>query len=179
MHLTCHPDTPCEAIARIDVDVSRSRSGILQLQYTATGRIAGVRWPALASPSRTDELWRHTCFEAFLRPGASETYYEFNLAPSTQWAAYRFDAYRAGMVTVSEVTDPRVVVQSGPSQFILQTTIDLAHLPQAAPWHLGLSAVIEETGGRISYWALCHPPGKPDFHHADCFARQIAAASDT
>jgi len=32
-----------------------------------------------------------------------------------------------------------------------------------------ISAVIEEADGTKSYWALAHPPGKPDFHHADCF----------
>jgi hypothetical protein len=36
--------------------------------------------------------------------------------------------------------------------------------------------VIEETNGRKSYWALAHPPGKPDFHHSDCFALGLPAA---
>jgi hypothetical protein len=35
--------------------------------------------------------------------------------------------------------------------------------------------VIEETNGRLSYWALAHPPGKPDFHHSDCFALELPA----
>ena len=43
-----------------------------------------------------------------------------------------------------------------------------------ALWRLGLSAVIEDTSGRKSYWALAHPPGKPDFHHADCFAHEFS-----
>ena len=28
--------------------------------------------------------------------------------------------------------------------------------------------------GGISYWALAHPPGKPDFHHADGFALELS-----
>jgi hypothetical protein len=44
------------------------------------------------------------------------------------------------------------------------------------PLRLGLSAVIEETSGRKSYWALAHPPGKPDFHHPDCFALELPPA---
>jgi len=40
---------------------------------------------------------------------------------------------------------------------------------------IGLSAVIEETDGTKSYWALRHPPGKPDFHHPDCFALTLGA----
>ena len=47
----------------------------------------------------------------------------------------------------------------------------------ALPWdrtgELGISAVIEEQDGRLSYWALAHPPGKPDFHHRDCFALRL------
>ena len=52
----------------------------------------------------------------------------------------------------------------------------LPDLPRDAPWQLGLSAVIEEADGRLSYWALAHPPGKPDFHHSDCFALELPAA---
>jgi hypothetical protein len=33
--------------------------------------------------------------------------------------------------------------------------------------------VIEETNGAKSYWALKHPPGKPDFHHADGFVLEL------
>ena len=43
-------------------------------------------------------------------------------------------------------------------------------------WRLGLSAVIEEADGTKSYWALAHPPGSPDFHHADCFVVELPAA---
>jgi len=40
----------------------------------------------------------------------------------------------------------------------------------------GLSAVIEDISGGTSYWALAHPPGKPDFHHADGFALEFSPA---
>jgi hypothetical protein len=75
-----------------------------------------------------------------------------------------------------EPAAPRIAVHIAAATFELDATLDLASLPAAA-WALGLTAVIEETNGRKSYWALKHPPGKPDFHHADCFAAQIAAAS--
>jgi hypothetical protein len=38
-----------------------------------------------------------------------------------------------------------------------------------------LSAVIEAKDGSKSYWALAHPPSKPDFHNADCFTARLAA----
>jgi hypothetical protein len=46
-------------------------------------------------------------------------------------------------------------------------------LPQNAA-RIGLSAVIEEQDGTISYWALRHAAGKPDFHHPDGFAMELA-----
>jgi hypothetical protein len=36
-----------------------------------------------------------------------------------------------------------------------------------------VSAVVETLDGALSYWALRHPPGKPDFHHADSFALEL------
>jgi hypothetical protein len=58
----------------------------------------------------------------------------------------------------------------------LQATVELRSLlalSRQSPWRVGLSAVIEDTSGRKSYWALAHPPGKPDFHHEDCFAHEL------
>ena len=46
-------------------------------------------------------------------------------------------------------------------------------LPQGRPLRLGLSAVVEDVDGILSYWALRHPSGKPDFHHTDAFALQL------
>jgi hypothetical protein len=33
--------------------------------------------------------------------------------------------------------------------------------------------VIEAADGGKSYWALAHPPGRPDFHHAAGFAAHL------
>ena len=37
------------------------------------------------------------------------------------------------------------------------------------------AAVVEEADGRLSYWALRHPPGRPDLHHADAFALRLTS----
>jgi hypothetical protein len=148
------------------------------LTYAVSGTISDLRMPPVAEPVRTDELWRHTCFEAFIRGAADAEYYEFNLAPSTQWAAYQFDAYRSGMRHAAGISTPAIQVTPGTDGFTLRALLDLGRsgLPGNAPWRLGLSAVIEETSGRQSYWALAHPPGKADFHHSDCFAVELPPA---
>ena len=169
--LVCHPDTPCAAVARIEVEVARAGQGALALTYALTGAIGDLAIPPPAAPDRTDELWRRTCFEAFVRPGAGEAYFEVNLSPSTQWAAYRFSGYRDGMAG-AEIAAPRIEVRRADDRLELRAHLAL---PQSAdaPWALGLSAVIEEASGAKSYWALAHPPGRPDFHHADGFAAEL------
>jgi hypothetical protein len=171
-----HPDTPCAAATRFAVDVERLRGGSLVLSYTVTGIISDLRLPPVAASTRTDELWRHTCFEAFISPLPGEAYYEFNLAPSTQWATYRFDGYRSGMRVAAEIAAPRIDVQTDPARYTLQAVLTLDALPDLrrdGRWRLALSAVIEEINGGKSYWALAHPPGKPDFHHADGFTYEL------
>jgi hypothetical protein len=170
--LRLHPDSRCAAATQIEADIARPRPGSLVLSYVVSGRISDLRLPPIVASARADELWRHTCFEAFVRPSASPGYYEFNFSPSTQWAAYRFDSHRSGMRVATEIGAPRIEVRSDEATYTLQAALELDGL--SSPLHLGLSAVLEETNGRKSYWALAHPPGKPDFHHADCFALELS-----
>lgn len=169
LHL--HPDSRCDAVTALAVEVARPRAGALHLFYELTGAIGDLRMPRDSPAARAGELWRHTCFEVFIRPTAGEAYFEFNFAPSTQWAAYRFSGYRSG-IHDADIDVPRIEARSAAGHFTLQTVLELDALPPGS-WKLGLSAVIEETGGRLSYWALAHPASKPDFHHADCFACDI------
>ena len=170
--LRLHPDSHCAAATRIEADVARPHPGGLILSYVVSGRISDLRTPPIVAAARADELWRHTCFEAFVRPSAGPGYYEFNFSPSTQWAAYRFDSYRSGMRVATEIGAPRIEVRSTADSYTLQAALELDGI--SFPLHLGLSAVLEETNGRKSYWALAHRPGKPDFHHSDCFTLEFS-----
>jgi hypothetical protein len=174
--LASHPDFRCQAVTRIGVDVSRS-GGMLALVYAVEGSMADVRFPAAAASVRADELWKHTCLEAFVRAKGRAAYCELNLAPSTQWAAYRFDDYRAGMRN-AECPVPQTVADLNDARLMLRASLSLGALDGFAgvPWELGLTAVIEEKSGLKSYWSLKHPPGRPDFHHSDGFALEIPAA---
>jgi hypothetical protein len=59
------------------------------------------------------------------------------------------------------------VVRSGPRQLQLNASLSVTQNEELL---IGLAAVIEEKSGTLSYWALRHAPGKPDFHHPDAFA---------
>lgn len=174
--LKVHPDSARAAVTSLDVGVARPHPGLLVLDYVLTGAIDTVWLPEAGPPARADELWRRTCFEAFIKPADSEAYVEVNVAPSRQWAAYRFNGYRTGATPLSEMPAPDIDVETTSEHCAVRVALDLgavADWPLDAPWRLGLSAVIEETNGRLSYWALTHPPGKADFHHASAFACEI------
>jgi hypothetical protein len=177
--LRLHPDSRSFPVEHIEVGVVRPRADSLVLSYIVTGKMSNVRMPPVMVAARSEELWRHTCFEAFVRASSGAEYYELNFAPSTQWAAYQFNSYRSGMRVAAEIGAPPIEVRSGPDCYTLQASLELdrlSGLPREALWHLGLSALIEDTSGRKSYWALAHPPGKPDFHHTDCFALEFSPA---
>ena len=116
----------------------------------------------------------------YAQTGDRHAYFEFNFAHSTQWAAYAFGGYRTGMKIVDELNVVTIETMSDDTRFELRASfaIDrLEKLPLDTALRLGLSAVIEETNGRKSYWSLAHPPGKPDFHHSDCFVLALPSAS--
>src|SRR5262245_49870077 len=89
-----HPATPCEAIQRFAVSVEPQSPDELRLRFRIEGDIGRLRLPPPGPARRRDGLWQHSCFEVFLRPDARDAYYEFNFAPSCDWAAYRFGARR-------------------------------------------------------------------------------------
>ena len=178
--LRLHSDSRSIAVTSIDVEIARPRVGSLELSYIVAGQMSSIRMPVAAANARSDGLWRHTCFEAFIRASSDIGYYELNFSPSGQWAAYQFSGYRNGMRVADEITGVPIEVRSSPDGCVLRASLDpdrFAGLPPERAWRIGLSAVIEDTNGDISYWALAHPPGKPDFHHRDAFALKLAGDS--
>ena len=173
--LRLHPDSSCFAVTHVEVEVARPHARSLVFAYIVDGKISDLAMPPMAAATRADELWRHTCFEAFVAVSPIVAYYEFNFAPSTQWAAYRFSGYRTGMCVATEIDAPEILVESSSKRYVLQASLELDStlLSQASTLRLGLSAVIEESNGHRSYWALVHPPGDADFHHSDCFALEV------
>ena len=161
-----HPTTADGPVHTMTVMAER-QGELLWLRFIAEGDVDRIAWPGSAEAGRANELWRHTCFEVFVRAG--EGYREYNLSPSGAWASYRFDGYRSGMAEAAE----------GASVAGLDGSDDLValeghvELPIDASGPLALSAVIKDIDGNISYWALAHPSDKPDFHHPDSFVLEL------
>lgn len=169
--LALHPQSRAEAIEKVEIEAALIGSS-LTLRYIATGATPALKVATLSAPNRVDGLWRTTCFEAFVAAEGTDAYYEFNFSPSTEWAAYRFSAYREGMTPAAETGEPDIQTRLNARRLDLQAQIrlgSLTALPRDADFRLAVAAVIEEASGALSYWALAHPPGRADFHHPDGF----------
>lgn len=173
LKLERHPQSPGGEDVRLETQALRS-GGLLILRYALKSPPGAVVVPPKGQPERADELWRRTCFEAFImREGAG--YYELNLAPSGRWAAYRFDGYREGMADADPVLPPPISIRGDAGSYALRAEIDLSGLGDlpTGSWRVALTAVLEHPDGGRSYWALRHAPGKPDFHHPDSFVLEL------
>lgn len=168
-----HPAMPCPYIRRLTVRPRLAPEGSLSLEYLIEGDIDALRIPEILPPRRTDGLWQHTCCEAFLREGELPGYHEFNFAPSTEWAAYRFDGYREGMSGLELARLPDITVYRDAGRLELTARVALEPRFQNRNLRLALAAVIETADGGLSYWALRHPADRPDFHHPDGFALRL------
>jgi hypothetical protein len=171
-----HPSTPpgepgFKVWARVDHAAAFGATATTNIWFGVGAPMERFVIPETSEPGRADDLWRTTCLEAFLRRADGEAYCEWNFAPSGDWAAYDFTAYRTGCENAPLASPPYVRVEDNLTWWGLGATIAVE---ADARWELGLSAVLEEKGGTKSYWALAHPAEKPDFHDPGCFVAKLA-----
>lgn len=171
--LIAHPGSPARSVRSVVVELTEIAESEVRLAFYVSPA-GSLKLPVPVPSRRADELWRNTCFEMFLKVEGEEGYCEFNLSPSSEWAAYSFTGYRVGMHDLTLTVDPHIECERRGDAFVLEADVDLSAIPDSRLL-TGLSAVIEETDGTKSYWALAHPPGKPDFHHEACFVAELPA----
>lgn len=152
----------------LDVHLLEPTPGTLSLRYVLDADVSRLRIPANRLPQHVDELWKHTCFEMFMRKATdTPAYCELNASPSTEWALYSFDDYHKNIASVNPAQPPQIRTVRGPNRLQLDVRVDLHGL--ALTGDIALAAVIEDHEGGLSYWALKHPASRPDFHHPDSF----------
>ncbi len=114
---------------------------------------------------REDGLWNDTCFEMFLRPARSRTYYEFNFALTPAWNEYIFSDYRT--------PQPPEACADFSLQYIhwdgRNLKIELKGANAETMFDISLNAVLKEKSGVKHYMALAHKGAKADFHLAENF----------
>lgn len=173
MHtLNLHPDCNAGPIRSITADIRATAHGC-EAEFRMVGDPSQIVIPQVQPGERTDYLWKTTCLEIFWQPAGGTYYREFNLSPSSHWAAYDFDDFREGM------RDAPVEAMSvacshgsanGEGELVLKAAI-AASLP--TPAQVALNAIVENKDGSMQYWALAFPEGRYEFHSEVCRALRI------
>lgn len=180
----CHPATPAPVVRSIEAQVSATTEG-LALAFCLRGDMARLLIPQTEAPDRTDFLWEHSCFEAFVAVDGQSAYREFNFSPSGQWAAYAFSAYRQPDDATCRPGVLPIVTRRFAGRLELDALIPATALPvntEQAALRIALCAVVEAADtvdGSHSYWALHHAAARPDFHHRDTFVLELADPRQT
>ncbi len=173
-----HTHSTGQAVRLVEADCIELGGGEFDIFFRIHGDIENVVVPSRKPATRQDELWRTTCFEVFIASG--DGYWEFNFSPSSEWAAYRFADYRKAREIETRTVIRQCDLQQDESVLDMHIVASLfSPDTNQKSYRLGLSAVIEEAGGAISYWALAHPTGKPDFHHKECFTIERLKATNS
>jgi hypothetical protein len=175
--LAVHPLTPSDAVRSLEVWVRSEDSDILVFHYSLDADMSRVRVPPAGVGRPAEALWKHTCFEAFVAAADAPGYHELNFSPSSDWAIYRFSAYREGMSRLEKAAAPEISVRRADGGLELESAVRLGHLADlrdARHLRVAMTAVIEDDARGLSYWALRHAPGKPDFHDRNGFALEVA-----
>ena len=153
------------------------QAGRLELVWRLNGDLNALVLPEPSqSRRRCDGLWQTTCLEAFWGFAGQDAYWELNLAPSGDWNLYRLSHYRGPLVPVALAAAPALQLRRTAGELEVAVELDLGEVaggdePGVAglPLEVSLTAVIEQVGQGVSYWALAHTGAEPDFHRRDSF----------
>ena len=163
-----HLQSPAGAVRRIEVRVRRQADAIV-VSYTIEGDLDRVAVPTARAPRAAERLWEHTCCELFVARKGEPGCLEFNFSPSGEWARYVFSEYRKPALATNAAAS-HVTVRREANRLVLEAS---APLKVDGAISVAISAVVEDHDGLLSYWALRHAAGEPDFHHRDAFAMEL------
>jgi hypothetical protein len=124
-------------------------------------------WGSAEFPQRRQqELWKHTCFEAFLRVEGRSEYFEINISPGLGWNVYEFQSYRKPQPP----TESQGLV---PEKILWKDSVLEAHFQHS--WKSGIQinasvCSILNVSEQTFYFSQKHSSQKPDFHQPDSFS---------
>ena len=175
LNLVPHPATPpsqpgFKLWANVDHAAAFGAAATVNIWFGVGAPASRFVLPEADEPSRADELWRTTCFEAFLREEGADGYSEWNFAPSGQWAAYDFirpRGYGRGSTSPLRPTSGwRTISPGGRLEPRFRSMLEKAGSSRSRR-SLRRRTAPSPTGR----WPM--RADKPDFHHPDCFVAKL------
>jgi hypothetical protein len=122
---------------------------------------------------RLIKLWEKTCFELFIK-NENDQYVEFNFSPTFEWNCFYFNKKGDPLKEWDQIIMPAIDILLSREHFFMFVDIKKEFLPKGffnpdSELSAGITSVIKDQEGTISYWALSHADTRPNFHHFDSF----------
>ena len=168
-----------DAVEGIEYGLWRD-GGSIGVEFDLYGLLGHLVLPEQSASvdKRCDELWRHTCFELFVREENNEKagYFECNFSPCGDWNIFSLVSYRKEMVPADVVSAPKITTEITKKIFSLRAEVDLIGLvSESSNIEVGVCCIVENRDGKLGYWALSHPGEAPDFHDSRSFIVRLIA----
>jgi hypothetical protein len=88
-----------------------------------------------------------------------------NFSPSGDWDAYSFEDYRKDMKVEENISVSPIRISREAGGFVLDVAVDISKVVrESETLEISVAAVVENTKGALSYWAIRHAGIQPDFH---------------
>lgn len=167
-----HPSGQGGGMRRVAAAARVGAEGALTLTYRLEWEAGFLRLPVMPGGGRHNNLWHHTCLEAFLQAAGQASYHELNFSPAGAWAAYRFSGFREGMQDLPLSLPPVQRIDQGPEHLYMECQLPPEALPGEA-LRISLTAILEDRDGGLHFWALHHPAPRPEFHDRRGFVLEL------
>lgn len=127
------------------------------------------------SKERVIKLWEKTCFEFFLKNAKGE-YVEFNFSPNFEWNCFYFKQKGDALKEWELMNRPSTEILLSLDHYFLVAEIKKELFPAGFfdgthDLSVGISSVIKDKKGTLSYWALSHHDTRPNFHDFRSFVK--------
>lgn len=116
--------------------------------------------------ARVMKLWEKSCFELFIKT-QEDSYIEFNFSPEFEWNCFYFAKKGETLAEYARVDSVKMDILLSLDVFHLIVELDKKKFPDGffqGPLKAGITSVIKEKNGKVSYWALSHHDIRPNFH---------------
>jgi len=147
----------------IEVSFSLTPQHLL-LSFVLSGVSDNYLFDTKNHAKRADELWKATCFEAFIKNPNSKEYWELNIAPSGAWNFYYFSDYKKDMQEERRVLTPKVLFKQKRDEVYVNVEMNFTEKLFDGRGEFNLALILLNVEGKREFFTLNPKEGVADFH---------------
>lgn len=167
------PSTPPKIT--IDCELNTTADSVF-ISYKVQGELPAIDLgEGQPHHARVIKLWEKSCFELFIK-NAEDNYIEFNFSPEFEWNCFYFIKKGDALAEYARMDSVKFDILLSLDVFHLIVELDKKKFPDhffQGRIQAGITSVIKEKTGKLSYWALSHHDTRPNFHDFRSFTAVV------